>query len=171
MKQERPLWNPYLAGFVLGLVMLMSFVVTGRGLGASGAVSHLQAALLHAINPTWAEYHPLIGKFFTATGGPLASWIVFVAIGVFIGGFLGAVTGRRWRVETVHGPRTNRDIRWVLALVGGAISGIAAQIARGCTSGQALTGGAELALGSWIFMFSVFGGAYALAYFVRKQWT
>ncbi|HPB95372.1 MAG TPA: YeeE/YedE thiosulfate transporter family protein, partial [Polyangiaceae bacterium] len=55
-------------------------------------------------------------------------------------------------------------------VIGGIISGIAAQVARGCTSGQALTGGAQLALGSWIFMFAVFGGAYGLAYFVRKQW-
>jgi hypothetical protein len=27
-----------------------------------------------------------------------------------------------------------------------------------------------LALGSWIFMFAVFGGAYGLAYFLRKEW-
>ena len=32
-------------------------------------------------------------------------------------------------------------------------------------------GGATLALGSWAFMFAVFGGAYALAYFVRRLWT
>jgi uncharacterized membrane protein YedE/YeeE len=63
-----------------------------------------------------------------------------------------------------------RNGRLVLAFVGGALSGIAAQIARGCTSGQAVTGGAELALGSWVFMFSVFGGAYAIAYLVRRQW-
>ena len=49
--------------------------------------------------------------------------------------------------------------------------GFAAKIARGCTSGQALTGGALLNLGSWIFMLSVFAGAYAFAYFIRRQWT
>jgi uncharacterized membrane protein YedE/YeeE len=170
MKEEKPLWNPYLAGFGLGLVLLASFVVTGRGLGASGAVSHAQAAVLHALNPTWAEFHPVIGKYFSPGVGAFDAWIVFVAIGVLVGGLLGAITGRRFRVETVRGPRSSRDARWILALVGGVISGIAAQIARGCTSGQALTGGAQLALGSWVFMFSVFGGAYALAYFVRKQW-
>jgi len=170
MKEEKPLWDPYLAGVGLGLVLLLSFVVTGKGLGASGAISHAQAAVLHAISPTWAEFHPIIGKYFQPGVSPFSSWIVFVAIGVLIGGFAGAVTGRRVRWETVHGPRTTRDVRWILAVTGGVMSGIAAQIARGCTSGQALTGGAQLALGSWIFMFSVFGGAYALAYFVRKQW-
>ena len=33
-----------------------------------------------------------------------------------------------------------------------------------------MTGGAQLALGSWAFMFSVFAGAYGLAWFLRKQW-
>jgi hypothetical protein len=47
---------------------------------------------------------------------------------------------------------------------------IGAQFARGCTSGQALSGGALLNLGSWAFMMCVFAGAYLLAYFVRRAW-
>ena len=53
---------------------------------------------------------------------------------------------------------------------GGVISGVAAQIARGCTSGQALTGGALLNLGSWTFMLCVFAGGYAVSYFMRRAW-
>jgi len=48
--------------------------------------------------------------------------------------------------------------------------GIGAKLARGCTSGQALTGGALLNVGSWANMMAIFGGAYAMAYFIRKQW-
>jgi uncharacterized membrane protein YedE/YeeE len=48
--------------------------------------------------------------------------------------------------------------------------GIGARIGRGCTSGQALSGGALLSVGSWIFMMAVFAGAYCTAYFVRKEW-
>jgi hypothetical protein len=48
--------------------------------------------------------------------------------------------------------------------------GFGAKLARGCTSGQALSGGAVLGLGSWVVMMGVFGGAYAFAYFVRRQW-
>jgi len=46
-----------------------------------------------------------------------------------------------------------------------------ARMARGCTSGQALSGGAVLSAGSWAFMMCVFAGAYAVAYFVRKFWN
>ncbi|HEY5775056.1 MAG TPA: YeeE/YedE thiosulfate transporter family protein, partial [Xanthomonadales bacterium] len=61
--------------------------------------------------------------------------------------------------------------RWFLACVGGTLMGYGARLARGCTSGQALSGGAVLSVGSWAFMFAVFGGAYALAYFFRKAWN
>jgi len=169
--QPKPFWNPYLAGIALGLVLLASFVLTGRGLGASGAFKLVEAQVIHSINPTYAEENGNIGSFFRPGKSVLNEWIVFLALGTFAGGLLGAFTARRIQRETIHGPRIAVENRWVLAVAGGAISGFAAQLARGCTSGQAVTGGAQLALGSWVFMFSVFGGAYALAYFVRKEWT
>jgi len=166
----RPFWNPYVAGIALGLVLLTSFVVTGKGLGASGAFKHANAAVLHAASPTWAEENRNISGYFSPRRGPMNAWIVFLGVGVAVGGLVGAWSARRLKVETIRGPRIERDHRWLLAFAGGALSGVAAQIARGCTSGQALTGGSQLALGSWLFMFSMLGSAYALAYFVRKEW-
>ncbi len=46
-----------------------------------------------------------------------------------------------------------------------------ARMARGCTSGQALSGGAVLSVGSWAFMFCIFGAGYAVAWFFRRLWT
>jgi uncharacterized membrane protein YedE/YeeE len=60
--------------------------------------------------------------------------------------------------------------RLMLAFVGGFIAAYGAKIAKGCTSGQALTGGAILNVGSLVFMLAVFASAYGLAYFVRKEW-
>lgn len=168
--ERRPFWNPYVAGIALGLVLLGSFVVTGKGLGASGAFKRLGAAALHEAAPTWAEENKNIGSYLGPERSPLNAWIVFLAIGVALGGAAGALTAGRFEIETIRGPRIARDPRLVLALLGGAISGVGASVARGCTSGQALSGGAQLALGSWIFMFAVFAGAYGLAYFVRRQW-
>jgi uncharacterized membrane protein YedE/YeeE len=169
-RTPKPYWNPYAGGVALGLVALLSFVATGRGLGASGAFKHLEASAIHAVNPVYAEENANIAPFVGAGKHGLNDWIVYMALGIFVGGALGAFTGRRTRLETIRGPRISREDRWVLALLGGTLSGFAAQMARGCTSGQAVTGGAQLALGSWVFMFAVFGGAYALAYFVRKEW-
>jgi hypothetical protein len=170
MSKPKEFWNPYAAGVALGLVLLGSFVLTGKGLGASGGITRLQATLWHSIDPTWATENANIAGFFLSDTGALSSWIVMLGIGVAVGGLFGAISGGRVKLETIHGPRVSRDVRWLLALIGGIISGVAAQLARGCTSGQALTGGAQLALGSWVFMFAMFGGAYGLAYFLRKQW-
>lgn len=166
----KPFWNPYVAGIALGLVLLGSFVVTGRGLGASGAFKMIEAEAIHSVSPTFAEENGNIGSFFGPGKSALNEWIVFVALGAFIGGIVAAFSAKRIRFETIRGPRVAKENRWILAVIGGIVSGFAAQLARGCTSGQALSGGAQLALGSWVFMFSVFGGAYALAWFVRKQW-
>ena len=57
-----------------------------------------------------------------------------------------------------------------LAFLGGFLMAFGAALGRGCTSGQALSGGATLTLGSWMFMFVMFGAAYGAAYFFRKQW-
>src|SRR5699024_5481973 len=111
-----------------------------------------------------------IGSFFGPGKSALNEWIVFVALGALIGGIVAAFSAKRIRFETIRGPRVAKENRWILAVIGGVVSGFAAQLARGCPSGQALSGGSQLALGSWVFMFSVFGGAYALAWFVRKQW-
>ena len=69
--------------------------------------------------------------------------------------------------------RIYTSLFWIiggLALLGGLLVGFAARLARGCTCGQALVGGAELSVGGWAFMVCVFAGGYATAYFVRKQW-
>jgi uncharacterized protein len=43
--------------------------------------------------------------------------------------------------------------------------------ARGCTSGQALTGGALLSVGAWLFIGAAFAAAYVVAFVTRRSWT
>lgn len=167
----RPYWNPYLAGIGLGLVLLAAFVIMGRGLGASGAFSSVvaygvqQAAPDHAgSNPFYAEY---LGDGST---NPLKDWLVFEVIGLFLGGFISGKLANRFQAKTEKGPRISSRSRLLFAFLGGGLMAIGAKLARGCTSGQALTGGALLNLGSWAFMMSVFIGGYAFAYFMRRQW-
>jgi hypothetical protein len=74
----------------------------------------------------------------------------------------------RWTVE--RGLQVSDNRRLMLAFVGGFIAAYGAKIAKGCTSGQALTGGAILNVGSLVFMLAVFASAYGLAWFVRKEW-
>ena len=163
-------WNPYLAGIALGLVLLTSFVLMGRGLGASGASHKVAVFGLDLVAPKHVARTPALAAA-KADGHPLDDWLVFEVLGVFLGGAVGAYTGGRMKRETLRGPRVGVPLRLALAFGGGLIMGVAARMARGCTSGQALSGGAFLSVGSWAFMFAVFGGGYALAWFLRKEWT
>jgi uncharacterized membrane protein YedE/YeeE len=101
---------------------------------------------------------------------PFRNWLVFEVIGVVVGGHLSGILAGRLKFSTERGPRITNKVRWIFAFFGGGLMGFGARLAYGCTSGQALTGGATLALGSWAFMFAVFGGAYMMAYFVRRLW-
>jgi uncharacterized membrane protein YedE/YeeE len=170
-RAPQPYSHPYLAGFGLGLVLLASFVIMGRGLGASGAFSSLVAFGADAIAPEHTRANTFYAEYLgDGTRHPLMDWLVFEVIGVLAGGFLSGILAGRVRTGIERGPSTTNRMRLVYAFAGGGLMGIGAKLARGCTSGQALTGGALLNVGSWAFMMCVFAGAYAVAYFVRRQW-
>jgi len=169
--RERPDWNPYVAGAALGLVLLASFLVMGWGLGASSATTRVAVSSVHLVAPDAVENNAYFAQYVAADNHPLEDWMVFEVLGVLLGGVLGAYSGGRMRRgEVSMGPRMTRGRRLLFAFAGGSIMGFAARLARGCTSGQALTGGALLSAGSWMFMLAVFAGAYALAPVVRRQW-
>jgi uncharacterized protein len=102
---------------------------------------------------------------------PLKTWLVFEVIGVFIGALISGLLAGRVKAVVERGPRATAMTRLGFAFGGGGLMAIGAHLARGCTSGQALTGGALLNAGSWAFMMCVFGGAYAVAWFIRKEWV
>ena len=115
----RTYWNPYAVGFLLGLVLLATYMVAGRGLGATAAFAAVAAWLTGLVSPEQVQANAVHVRYWNE-GAPLQSWTLFLLVG--------------------------------------------------CTSGQALTGGAMLNVGSLVFMGAVFASAYALAWFVRKEW-
>ena len=169
-RPSQPYANPYLGGVLLGLVLFASYFITGNGLGASGGLSRIAAFLEDLVAPGHIDQVPYLIKMAGGQLNPLDNWIVIVTAGVLIGGFVSGVIHGRTKFETHKGPNISKRTRWLFAFLGGIFFTYGARLARGCTSGQALSGGATLSAGSWIVMFSIFGGAYALAYFVRKLW-
>jgi hypothetical protein len=170
-RPTRPYVHPYLGGALLGVVLFTAFFLTGNGLGASGGLNRIIVFLEDLIAPGHIDQ---VSYLITMAGGELNAldnWIVPMIVGTLIGGFVSGWINGRLKIETNKGPRITVKSRWVYAFVGGIFMGYGARVARGCTSGQALSGGAVLSVGSWFFMFAVFAGGYALAYFVRKLWN
>ncbi|MCP4146707.1 MAG: YeeE/YedE family protein [bacterium] len=169
MKKNKYL-SPYLAGVGLGLVLLASFFISGHGLGASGTITRTITAVEKVVAPEHVNNNKYLAKYGGGDTNPLKDWYVFEVLGLLVGGLISGVLGGRMKKETNHGPNITKKQRWVFAVIGGALFGFGARLARGCTSGVALSGGAVLSLGAWITMMSIFAGAYALAYVFRKLW-
>jgi len=167
----KPYMNPYLAGFLLGLVLLTTIYITGRGLGASGAVKSVVIASVKTIAPQHygnEQYFQEYNK--THPENPLRSWLVFEAMGVIIGAFFSGLISNRVAFKFEKGPGVRNRYRIIGAIAGGLLFGFGSQFGRGCTSGSALSGMAVMSFGGIITMLAIFGSAYGLAYFFRKHW-
>lgn len=170
LQTSKPYINPYVAGVLLGVVLFAAFYITGNGLGASGAINRAVTAVIELIAPAHVDRVGYLAKMGGGSQFSLASASIFMLLGTLLGGFISGLANRRVKVEVRKGPNITTATRIGAALIGGLIMGYGARLARGCTSGQALSGGAVLSVGSFAFMFAVFIGGYALAYFVRRLW-
>ena len=168
-RPARPLWNPYLAGALLGAVLLLTYGVTGRGLGATAAFSAVVSWCVGLVSGPAVEANVVHARYWNE-GAPLLNWTLFLMAGTALGALVSGWQGGRLEIAIERGPRISDRTRLLLAFAGGVVVAYGARIAKGCTSGQALTGGAILNAGSLVFMGAVFVSAYGLAYLVRKEW-
>ncbi len=163
--------NPYVGGVLLGLVLLAANFVSGRGLGASGAVKSVVATSIEAVDKDAVNTMPFMAEYAQShSGSPMRSWLVFQMLGVIVGGFLSGTVAGRLKLKVEHSPKITSRRRLIFALAGGVLFGFGSQLGRGCTSGSALSGMAVLSLGGFITMMAIFGTAFALAYFFRRNW-
>src|SRR5512143_2340103 len=93
--EPRPYLNPYLAGALLGVVLFLSFFLTGGGLGASGALSHIQAG----VEKWFAAGHvDRVAYLADMAGGARNSWDnsgVYMLVGTLLGGLTSGLIFRR----------------------------------------------------------------------------
>jgi uncharacterized protein len=169
--REKPYVHPYLGGVLLGIVLFLAFLLTRNGLGASGGLNRLVAAGEDVVVPGHIDQTPYLIKLAGGNLNPLDDWSVPVVLGAFLGGAVAGILNGRSKVEINKGPNVSNRTRLIAAFLGGILFAYGARMARGCTSGQALSGGATLSAGSWALMMMIFAGAYGLAYFVRKLWN
>jgi len=169
--ESKPYMNAYVAGILLGLVLIVTIYISGRGLGASGAMKTVVVGTIANV----AEDHYQNTDFYKKYDAEhpqsvWKSWLLFEVIGVLIGAFVSGLVANRIDLKMEKGPSIKVGIRTAGAIIGGALFGFGSQLGRGCTSGSALSGMAVMSLGGILTMLAIFGGAYALAFFFRKLW-
>lgn len=162
--------NPYMAGTLLGIVLLASMYISGRGLGASGGIKYCVVSLVGAIDKPHAEKSIYYSKYFEEEKNPLSNWLVLEILGIVTGGFISGAFSGRLRLRVEKSPRISVPRRLIFAFTGGIFFVFGGQLARGCTSGAALSGMAVLSLAGFVTMIAIFGSAYIFAWFFRKNW-
>ena len=167
----RPYWPPLVAGIALGLALLLTFVITGHGLGASGFPTRVTAWLGGEMSRPMMEANSYLGPFLKAATHPLANWITWEIIGVTLGAGLAAATSGRFRLRIDGAPKASTPGRIGYAIAGGILTGFGARLARGCTSGIGLSGGAPLAVAAFVFLIGFFIIGVAASYLVRRAWA
>lgn len=149
--------NPWIAGISIGLLSWFVFALVNQPIGVSTALSSASGEVAS----------PILGRNVFLTDG---YWIKFpfsfdygvlFLVGIFLGGFVSALTSHTFKWEKV--PRVWREYfgrsatkRFVVAFFGGALVLYGARMAGGCTSGHGLSGGLQLALSSWVFLVTMF---------------
>ena len=162
--------NPYLAGTMLGIVLLMAMFLAGRGLGASGGIKYCVVSIVGAVDRSHAQESIYYNKYFEDGKKPLKNWLIIEILGVVAGGFLSGAVSNRLKFKIEKSPKISNYRRLIFAFLGGVFFVYGAQLARGCTSGAALSGMAVLSVAGFITMMAIFGSAYLFAWFFRKNW-
>ena len=155
-------WNPYFAGALVGILAVLSVVVTTmvldkpKYLGASTTFVRTVGLVEQVIVPN----HAAENAYFNKTKIKV-DWQMMFLVGIFAGALISARLGRSAKFETVppiwrerFGP--SPVIRAVGSFIGGAILLFGARLAGGCPSGHGLSGNMQLSV----------SGLLALAFFM-----
>jgi len=164
---SRKEWSPYVAGAGLGLITTVAMAVCNKRLSGAGAYQHLSGYVGRFIDPDSVYWNYVV-----PTG---VTWEVYLLIGTLGGALASSLASREFKIRTmpdsqwidVFGSSTAR--RWLLVFVGTMIIEYAAGIAGGCTASLAVSGGAAVAPGAFLFMAGMFGGGIPVARLLYRR--
>ena len=157
-------WSPYLVGIFIGVLSWLSFLISKRPIGVSTAFVRLSGMIEKIFINNEVEKKEYYKKY-----EPIVDWEVMLVIGVIVGSFISALLSGNFEIKIV--PELwivnfgNTPIfRLIISLIGGIFVGFGARMAGGCTSGHGISGTMQLAVTSWIALFSFFIGGIISAH-------
>jgi hypothetical protein len=154
-------WSPYAAGILLGIVCILTVVLSQNLLSESGGFEILAAYIGKAIDPKNMYFNYVMPAGIT--------FPVVLLVGVFFGGMLGALSSGTFKFRTMDDEQWKQAIgkqtwkRWLLLFIGAIILEYAAGIAGGCTSGLAISGGMLLVPAAFLFIVGMFASGIITA--------
>ena len=163
-------WSPYVAGAIIGLLQIPTFLLMDTALGASSSFVTVAAHIASLFDSHITEAKYLASHLWGAKNW----WQVAVVGGIAVGAFLSMrLSGaRRQVISPVWAKATGTTSlagRAPLAFIAGFIMLFGARIAGGCTSGHGISGMAQLSVGSTLAVIGMFAGGIATALLLRRH--
>ncbi len=162
--------NPYLGGFLLGILIILAYYFAGEGLGSSGGFRDIGVEALKQVAPGYVEKNAFTARLVNSEPERWHTWLVFELLGVVFGAILSAVLFGRLKWSVGKAPHITKKKRLYLALLGGILWGVGTQLGRGCTSGLVLSGLAVNSLSGYIGLVAIFGFGFIFAFIFKKIW-
>lgn len=165
-------WGPYASGALIG-VLLAGLFILGYQIGVSSGIASIGAYLTKVVAPSHIFPHSYFETLLANSSAFI--WKICFVIGMFLGAFIVGKFSQGSQLpslvywEKAFGPSKLK--RSIGAFLGGFLLLLGARVANGCTSGHAISGGAQLSLTSWIFMLSLFATAipFSMVLYNRKR--
>ena len=128
---KKGVWNPYVAGALTGIVMILSVWIAGQYFGASTSfvrTAGIIESIYSAEKVSQMEYYVRVA--------PKLDWQWFFVIGILLGAFIAAKTGGTFRWQAVPDMWQQRFgktpvKRGITAFAGGAVLMFGARMADG----------------------------------------
>ena len=163
-------WTPYIAGAIIGLLQIPTFLLMDTALGASSSYVTVAAHIASLFDSRVAEIKYLGSHMWGAKNW----WQVAVVSGIAIGAFVSMrLSGARRQVISPVWARatatTTLAARAPLAFLAGFIMLFGARIAGGCTSGHGISGMAQLSAGSTMAVAAMFAGGILTAMLLLRR--
>ena len=157
-------WSPYVAGGGIGILVLISFILSDRPIGCSTAYVRGSGLIEKLFKGQGVKNNEYYRKFI-----PKIGWEVFLLIGVVLGAMISSGLSGSLKLEAVPelwkaGFGSSFPLRALGAILGGFLVGFGARMAGGCTSGHGISGTLQLAVSSWLAFFCFFLGGFGVAY-------
>ena len=161
-------WNPYIAGALTGVLLILSVLVAGKYFGASTTFARTAAKVEAVVGVDTSRI-----AYFTAKGGKygpdsLPNWQFLFVVGIAVGGLVASLSSGSFRIQRVPpmwAARFGDRPLWrnLAAFVGGAIMILGARLAGGCPSGHGLSGLAQMAVSGFVALTFFFTGGWISA--------
>ena len=168
--ENRINWSPYLVGAGIGVLSWVVFVVVANPIGITTSMSQIAGGLIAPI----VGADTVAQNAYWKTNLMKLDYGTLFLIGTFLGALASALVSGTFRLETV--PSVWRDHfgasvtkRMIYAFIGGALAMYGARMAGGCTSGNGISQGLQLAIVGWTFLAVMFASGLITTFIMFRK--